>query len=460
MECWREITGMGHERRAALICAFLLLTLAGTFSLTSRLADAQTVEAPVAQAPASPPPKERYLVSHFPEEPSVPPKWTIPIDPLGFSAPGALYLGSRNALVSLDFIDEDRLLLTFRIPGLLHRDSTNNAESDERQIRAVVLALPQGAVVAETTWTVHDRVRYLWMLHNGHFLVRDRNNLFEGDASLKLKPYLDFPGSLLWLELDPTEQYLVTNSREPVATSAKPGQVGNPATATASITSDQDSPAANNTAPEMVVRILDRKSGQVMLVSRVRTAVHLPINSVGYIENLRSQGSKWLLNLNYFTGGTKLLGSVEFACEPEDDFVSEQLILVTGCSSSGENKLVAMTTGGKTLWVSDAPATEVWPHLTVAANGSRMAWTTLDISHAVNSYAPLDAGDVKEQSVTIFNAANGDIPLVAPLSPIFDAGGNVAISPSGRRVALINNAAIQVFELPPAPIADETHSAK
>jgi hypothetical protein len=62
----------------------------------------------------------------------------------------------------------------------------------------------------------------------------------------------------------------------------------------------------------------------------------------------------------------------------------------------------------------------------------------------------MDSEDVKEQSVTVFDAATGDIALVSPLSPILDAGGNVAISPSGRRVALINAGAIQVFELPPA----------
>jgi hypothetical protein len=37
------------------------------------------------------------------------------------------------------------------------------------------------------------------------------------------------------------------------------------------------------------------------------------------------------------------------------------------------------------------------------------------------------------------------------LSPVLDAGGNVAISPSGRRVAVLNAGAVEVFELPPAP---------
>jgi hypothetical protein len=56
--------------------------------------------------------------------------------------------------------------------------------------------------------------------------------------------------------------------------------------------------------------------------------------------------------------------------------------------------------------------------------------------------------------VTVFDAANGDIALVSPVSPILDAGGNVAISPSGRRVAVLNAGAIQVFDLPaPLPAA-------
>jgi hypothetical protein len=304
-------------------------------------------------------------------------------------------------------------------------------------------------------------------------MLRDRNNLLQGDATLTLKPFLDFPGSLLWIELDPAQQFLVTNSREPIAAAAKSGvpadgsssmgsisgqvsgqlssQVSSPATAQATVTTDQDDAAAEEGRPELVVRILRRESGEVMLVSRVRSAVHLPINATGYLENLRSRGTEWVLNLSYFTGGTRMLGSVDTACDPDDEFLSQDEILITGCSPDGASKLVAMTTEGKTLWIAQAPETEMWPHLTVAPNGSRLVWTTLDTSHAVSTFAPMDSEDVKEQSVTVFDAATGDIAFVSPLSPILDAGGNVAISPSGRRVALLNAGAIQIFDLPPAP---------
>ena len=400
--------------------------------------------------PAVPPVKVRSLTNHFPEQPSLSPIASIPISPLGFTAPNSTYLGTRNTFVSLDFIDEDRLLFTFRVPGLIHRDLKTGEESSERQIRAVVLALPQGTVQAEALWTVHDRVRYLWPLKNGRFLLRDRNNLLLGDATLALQPFLDFPGPVLWVELDPAQQFLVTNSREPFAAAAKPGQVASPATAQAAVTTEEDT-AEEEGRPELVVRILRRETGQVMLVSRVRSIVQLPINTTGYLENLRSRGTEWILNLSYFTGGTKMLGSVDTACDPDDNFLSENEILIAGCGADGASKLVAMTTEGKTLWMAQAPSTEVWPHLTVAPNGSRLAWITLDTSHLVSTFAPMDTEDVKEQSVTVFDAATGDIALVSPLSPILDAGGNVAISPSGRRVALLNAAAIQIFDLPPPP---------
>ncbi len=443
-----RIVRTAYKRGAGVRCRATTLSVAGALALIAPIAAAQAIDAP---APQSSPVKERFLISRFPDKPSLPPSITIPIDPLGFTAPGAIYLGARNTLVSLDFVDENRLLFTFRIPGLLHRDTASGTDSDEREIRAVLLALPKGTIEAESSWTVHDRVRYLWMLSDGHFLLRDRNNLFEGDATLALKPYLDFPGSLLWVELDPSQQFLVTSSREPVAAPSKAGPSSNPASAAAGGTPDQEGSDAGGEPPELVLRILQRKSGQVLQVTRVRSAIHLPINSLGYVENLRGKGSQWILNLNYFTGGSKMLGSVDSACEPDDTFVTEQEILATGCGPEGESKLVATTTGGRTLWISGAPTTEVWPRLTIAANGSRLAWETLDATHSVNSYSPMDADDIKEQSVTFFNSANGDIALVSPLSPIFDAGGNVAISPSGRRVALINDGAIQVFDLPQPP---------
>jgi len=423
----------------------LLLLVAGTLlsAVTVGHAQGSTVFQPAKKGTG----RERGLPDRLPDKPSIPPVFSIPVEPLGFSAPGAIYLGQRNVLASLDFIDEDHLLFTFRVPGLLHREAKNSSWSDERRIRAVVLALPNGTISAEALWTVHDRIRYLWMLKDGHFLLRDRDGIQQGDASLQLKPSLRFPGPLQWMEMDPSQDLLVTNSDEPVETAAKPGEVSKPADAEAGMTVDGQKPGV----PNLVVRILERDSAKVMLVSRTRSLVHLPINSDGYVEGLRGDGEQWLLNLNYFSGGSRVLGRVSSTCSPSIDFVSQRELLATGCEATGAHRLVALNTDGRKLWEGLSSAQTIWPLLVMAPNGSRLARETLVVNHEINAYSPLDAEDIKGQLVQVFNAADGAVALETTASPSLDAGGNVAISPSGRRVAVVNAGAIQVFQLPEPP---------
>src|SRR5271157_1215812 len=429
---WGLRAGLGLAAMAATLCA-----------VTASLAQIPDAPAPILV------PQERVLPDQLTEKPSQPPDFQIPVAPLGYSPPGAISLGQRNSVVSLDFLDEERLLFTFRVPGLVHRGS---GEYEERQIRAVVLKLPAGTVEAEALWTVHDRQRYLWALSGGRFLLRDRNNLEMGDATLELKPFLRFPGPLLWLEMDPTQQFLVTNSREPAA-AGKPGGAGSQATVNGFGQKTEGE-------SDLEVRIMRRDSGQVMLVSRARSTVHLPINSDGYLESLRAMGNEWLLNLNYFSGGSAILGQVESSCPPLFDFLSQREVLVTTCTSPGAGKLVAMTTEGRRLWDAETSNATVWPIVVRSSDGSRLAREALAINHPVRAGSSLDQDDIKGQLVEVLDAADGKVVLETSASPILDAGGNVAISPSGRRVAVLNGGAIQVFELPaPTPLLGPTSLA-
>lgn len=395
--------------------------------------------------------RDHLLSGRFPEKPSIAPTWTLPVEALGFAAPGPIYMGQRNSMVSLDFLDEDRLLFTFRVPGLMRRETANAEAGDARQIRAVVLTLPNGTVQAQAQWTVYGRARYLWMLKNGHFLLSDGSSLLQGDASLALKPLLKFPGALLTVDTDPSQEFLVTNSHEQ-APGAVAGAVPSPSDNRAGASADVESDEENSQVqPDIVVRILRRDTGEVLLVSRVRAKVYLPINSDGYIETLRGSAGRWVLDLSYFTGGSRILGEVESSCAPRASFVSEQEILATTCTDSGSDGMVAMTTDGRTLWKDSFPEQSVWPLVTMAPNGLRIARESLFVKQNVNAFDPLSSDDIKGQWLRVFDAATGEVELEAPASPILDAGGNVAISPSGRRVALLSSAGIEVFELPPAP---------
>ena len=90
----------------------------------------------------------------------------------------------------------------------------------------------------------------------------------------------------------------------------------------------------------------------------------------------------------------------------------------------------------------------------------RLARETVVVEHPVpgGQTRLVDPKNLKGQIVRVFDAANGKVALETTANPILDGGGNVAISPSGRRVAILNDGEIQIFELPaPAAFRGHTH---
>jgi hypothetical protein len=391
----------------------------------------------------------KKIVDQFPQEPQVEPAFTIPLDKLGFSVPGNSYLLRKQSMVSLDFLGEDRLLFTFHVPsGLLSRDADESAESSPHQVQAEVLALPSGHIESKASWTVPDRSRYLWMLNEGHFLLRVRDGLDEGDSQLNLKSYLRPPGRLLWIEMDPTQQILMTNSL--VSASEAHGDDKAPA---------GDPPAATTDAGKggelLMVRTMKRATGEVIHVGQfpwTHQTNDWPMNSEGYVEKLQDKNKRWILKINTYSGKSWGLTGVDSTCPQKYGFLSDTELLVTVCGPEGGWDLKGVSTDGRLLWQQKLAWNTMWPLVVVAPNGLRFARETLVLKRTINHYKRLvGAEDLYGQMVRVFDAADGKVVLETPLSPIFDGGGNVAISPSGQRVAILNGGSIQVFQLPAPP---------
>lgn len=393
------------------------------------------------------------------------PEAEIPVGPLGFAPPAPFYIGDRYAQVSLDFLDEDSLLFTFRVPGLIARSRNAAEESDsERHIRAVVLSVPEGKVNAEALWTLHDHARYLWPLHHGRFVLRDRDSLQIGDASLRLASYLRFPGEVNHIEFDPEQKWLIADTTEPVA--ARREQAANgvsvaaedlPPSAAASVVTHGGSIAAVGGSGGMrdLVRILDAKSGKVRLYSQVSGVVHLPVDGDGYYEALRGDGDRWLVAYQYFSGQTRNLGWVQSTCDPPLDVPASNVVVVSGCMVSGERQLSLFRQEADKapdkLWTAMTSANQVWPQLRYSENGLRIARATLAVNHPVGIFNPLSSDDIRGQMVQVFDLATGRVVITVPANPVLDGGGNFALSPSGDRLAVLNAGAIQIYDLPAAP---------
>jgi len=423
------------------------------------------------QAAAQKKRKERPAAQKQGPQPSV----SIPLAPLGFATPTTFYFGERFAMVSLNFLDENSLLFTFRVPGLIKREPAVPGQRTvaERHIRALTLALPSGQIEAESLWVLHDYSKYLWTMPGGKFLLRDRNLLQVGDKTLRLQPLLRFPGQVNSVEFDPGRHLLITDTTEPPApetgrnapgtTAAGPASqqsVADPATAAARISANSD---AGVEAPEAqrLVRILRMGTWQPMLFSHTNGSVHLAVDGEGYYDTLRSGDERWLVAFEFFKGASKPIGLVESDCDPNLDALASGIVLVSACLPNGARHLTAFArdraeAGDKDrarLWDVTLPPTKVWPQWATSEDGMRFARSTLEVTHPIGIFSPLDDSDVRGQSVQVYDLATGAMVLSGPLSPVLDGGGNFALSPSGRRLAVLNDGEIQVYDLPPvAPL--------
>jgi len=203
---------------------------------------------------------------------------------------------------------------------------------------------------------------------------------------------------------------------------------------------------------EIVTRVVQVESGQVLRTTHSRALAEQPINAEGSLKVVHdNKYDQWSLRLTPFSGDPKVLGRIESTCLPSPSFVSDSEILVAGCDPAHVPKLTAVSADGRVLWQSEAPLSYVPPLLLTPPDGSRFVRESIVLKKQPSAgTGTLWVKAVKGQVVRVFDDATGKVVLETPVAPILDAGGNVALSPSGR-VAVLNNGSIQVFDLPSPP---------
>jgi hypothetical protein len=439
-------------RRIGLPVALVALIVCS--GLVSRAQNEQN-QPPMLPGNFTPRVKKHKTPDKLPPVPTFSPVFSIPAGPLGYGPPGPTYLGRNQSLVTLGFLDEDHLLFSFRAPGLLSREDEASNVSAERQMRAVVLALPDGKVESETVWTLPDHGSYLWLLRDGHFLLRDRAGLETGDATLRTKPLAPLPGQFLALRLDPAGKFLLARSVDPAAhfdgTNARGTRKVLPL-------GTQIGPTADPTYT--AERLIQLESGQVLSTRHANSASPMSINDEGFLDTVHERLDQWSLTLNSFDGGSQVLGHVESTCLPTSFFASDREMLVAGCTEGHIPKLMGVSASGRLLWQIETPIAIVPPLFVVSQDGSRFARETVVFKHSPGpDTQTVWVKAVKGQVVRVFDAATGNVVMETPISPTFDAGGNVALSPSGKRLTVLNAGVIEIFDLPaPAPLPDDvTH---
>ncbi len=378
--------------------------------------------------------------------PPIPPVTHIPVESLGFRAPSRFYLAFRVPSATLDFVDDTHLLFTFHQATLMHREEKEPEDDEDQTIAAVLLELPGGKVVERTTWRLHDKGRYLWALGHGRFLERERNTLylleFAPGRSLLLSrtPYLKPEGKLVSVQFSPGRSHMVVEYRE--ETEPEP-DAGRPTLG--------DVPQRH--AHKVRLLVVDTEVGKVEKNSTVSEAITLPLLGSGYLEMEQGKGKLWKISLKPFGEEPRKLVEVTSNCQPGLQALSEQAFMAQLCIPNTSDYLMqAYDLDGKKMWEQQWEARYVWGSFDYAANGSRFAYESVQLDHAVATLDPVDEHSITGQPVGVFDVADGGLRLVSEADPILSAGLTYALSADGERFAVLRDGAIEVYRLPPAAV--------
>lgn len=370
--------------------------------------------------PAGPPPAVRILTG-----------------PLGYYPLSSFYLMGRTSSVSLDFIDNDHLLFTFRAPGLLKRLPECTPDDEDQVIRAMVLHLPDGAIERSSDWRMHDRARYLWALRDGHFLVRQRDTLMATDSSLELHPYLQSATPIRLVKLSPDGRLLLVESDSGKKPEEEPAQT------------TFDGLFGPSPRRDVQLSILNTQTRRIVGQSRALKPVDMPLIENGYVEALAAKGDHWMVRYQPFQGEPSVIADVASSCYPSEDPLNEKTLGVSLCPHGGADHIVeAISLSGKTMWTYRWDSHFIWPTTASARNGQKIAFSTLRVSRSLSAMDPFDETELQAQRIEVLDVETGRLELTEFATPMLSGGQNYALSPDGSRFAVLRENAIEIYDLP------------
>jgi VWFA-related protein len=371
---------------------------------------------------------ERVVVAAAASDPTS----RIDLAPLGYTGLSAAARQSGGANLSVDFLDADHVLVTFNPKKLFKRLPECPPSHADRQVHAMVIAVPGGTVVKQADWYLHDGRRYVWRLGEGRVLLRRLSKLYEVDSKLEEKLIFDSPQELVWVSVTPDGKQIIveTGAPAPVATVTKAGDAKNDVKA----------------KERVKISFIDVKTSALQRSLDVRGTTKLEATSSGF-ANVRKQASNWLVEF-----GNTNITRVKARRVPNLLYSSNNTVLVGRCSVSRDGYNVsAFSVAGTFLWRQHWDDCRYSPVVRDSEDGSRFAAGTVTIRPAsvpTTSSEQASEEEGLDQHVQVLDTATGKALVSLIATPAVPDGQNFSLSPDGVRLAVVNETTLDVYELP------------
>jgi hypothetical protein len=371
-------------------------------------------------------------------------------------------------MYTVHFVDEKHLLFTFTVRSLMKRLPDAEPDDDDRNVKAVLLELPTGKVLAQTEWRLRDHDRYLWPLGNGRFLLRTRSHLavidplrnLAGGEAFKRQDFLEFKqreiayltvmpgGNLMAVETLPKKQEKLTGVAADMA-----------ALAAAETDEKSGKIVIKPTAPPVTVYFFrlaaENADGSGRLIARgaglvgAPNLISLPVTGDGWLDVNKESAASWTFDFVTHTNKRLELSAFDTSCAPRPYFVSRSEFVAFGCRGSSDRmELSYFNLKGEEPWIAALNGTQVSPEIVPAPLAGRFAMSRTLIAPEVYETDNLTPEELTAQEISVLQNFDGRVLLKVQATPIQRSGQNFDLSASGMQFAVLREGNLEVYALP------------
>jgi hypothetical protein len=387
----------------------------------------------------------------------------IPLESLDYQAPLVRYLLAGSSMLTLHYVDDSHLLLTFSARRLLKRIPGDPPDDQDHVVNAVLLELPSGRVLARTEWRLHDYGQYLWSLSHGQFLLRIRStltliaplvNLDRGNAFAE-RPFLHTGRQFVAVRISPTSDLLTLQTIDPPpVTHDSLGSANSPA--------DANPPPEPSEVQINFFRLAPPAPGRDYFIplsagiARSNRPVDLPINAAGALHVVDEGKQRWGFDFKSYNGKVLELAPFDSTCRPYPALVSASEFVSFGChGGTVRQRLAGFNFRGDEMWEQDIYGSYISPSMDFALAVGRFALGRLIVSSAAIESNSLTSSEVSAQTVDVYQIDSGKPLLHVECTPASRAGQNFTFSPDGLNLAIVHDDAIEIYRLPPLSAKDQ-----
>ncbi len=388
------------------------------------------------------------------------PEARLSFQALGIPSLSASFLGSGASMLTVNFVDDRHLLVTFGTRGLVPRTPDDQEGDQDRIVAAELVELPVGKVLARTQWHLHDHGRYLWPLGEGRFLLRIHQELstFAPLANLEHEPWTRTAFAHRRGELKAVE----------VSADSKLLEI---MTAPQRLAPRTDSPApAHSVNVTGSGEVVDRTAGFVAIdfyriaggggessplhlehAGSVRSpeAIRLPVDGDGYLRSQNAPRGMWKVSFEGYEGASRALAPVGSTCPPVLTLTSRAQLLAFTCRSGLNPDAITMQAydfAGHEMWEEPIGEVPVTPSFAYAPQAGRFAMSRL--LPVATTPQPEGTTGMPTQELRVYQTQSGDLLLKVTVTPTFRTAENYDLAPDGLRAVVVHEGELDLYRLP------------